>query len=75
MGLGRHTLTLRLPGVAAAPVEAVTGSNGDPLAFVFNVLLWEVGLCWPQRASESCCLPVTSVYISGKKVTEARYVW
>lgn len=69
LGLGPNTLTLRLSRVAAALVEAVSGCDDNPLAFVFNVLLWEVGLCWPERAFENCPLRVTSVYISGKKVT------
>lgn len=70
LGSRHHTLTLRLSSVAAAaPAEGATGCDGDPSAFVFNVLLWEMGPRWPRRAAESCSLPVTSVYVSGERVT------
>lgn len=51
MGLGYHTLILRLPSVAAIPAEAVTGYGGNPSAFVFNLLIWEAGPCWPLSAA------------------------
>ena len=51
-------------------VEGITGCDGEPLVFVpLNVLLWEVGPHWPQRASEACFPLVASVSISRTKVT------
>ena len=56
-------------GSRSDSVEGITGCDGEPLVFVpLDMLPWEVGPHWPQRASEACFPPVTSVSVSHKKV-------